>query len=91
MRLLFIIWLITFVAMADGDTVQVGVFETHIAIEGKRYEEPLWQSLTEHFGQEVPPLVITGNLSFDEYSSILIEAEKRNIEIGLLTKPEKAE
>lgn len=83
--------LITLVAIADNETVQVEVFEAHIAIEGKRYEKTLWQSLNDHFGQEIPPLVVTGDLSFDEFSSILIEAEKRDIKIGLLTKPEKSE
>ena len=81
--------LITLAAIADSDTVEVEVLETHIEIEGKRYEQTLWQSLNDHFGQEIPPLVVTGDLSFNELSSISIEAEKRDIKIGLFAKPEK--
>ena len=92
MKLLLIFTLlITLAAIADSDTVEVEVFETHIEIEGKRYKQTLWQSLNDHFGQEIPPLVVTGDLSFDELSSILVEAEKRDIKIGLLAKPEKDE
>lgn len=78
-------------AFADDESILVEVNKSYTVIEKEKYKLELWNAIDHHFHGDIPPLTISGDISFEEYSEILLEAQKRNLKIGLITKPKEAE
>lgn len=81
-------FLLSTIVFASDDSVLVEAHDTHTVIDEKQYDLAFWEAIDSHFKDDIPPLkIIEGDISFENYSSILIEAQKRDIRIGLITKP----